>query len=249
MEFDNTKPHSGNDAKDRACHYCLLGSLDYITAWELQKKLAERVLSMDRDVLLLLEHPPTYTLGLRGSEANMLVSREALIRDGAAVINADRGGDVTFHGPGQLVGYPILNLAKLGGGIRGYLRSLEEALIITLESFGVRAGRIDGYTGVWVKDEKVAAIGIKVTTKRITQHGFALNVNTDLDYFSRIIPCGIKDMGVTTLARIIGAELPMANVAAIFAETFGTVFGREMIEIPPDSLLQDRDQTNREAVA
>jgi len=225
--------------KDRTCHYCLLGRLDYMPAWKLQKKLAERVLLTDLDVLLLLEHPPTYTLGIRGSEANMLAPRDSLVREGAAVINVDRGGDITFHGPGQLVGYPVLNLAKLGGGIRKYLRSLEEALILTLEYFGVKAGRIDGYTGVWVKDEKVAAIGVKVTAKRITQHGFALNVNTDLGYFSRIVPCGIKDMGVTTLARIIGAEIPLANVAAIFAKTFGTVFGKEMVEVSPDSILQN----------
>jgi len=225
--------------KEHTCHYCLLGRLDYMPAWKLQKRLAERVVSTGQDVLLLLEHPPTYTLGLRGSEANMLASRESLVREGAEVINVDRGGDVTFHGPGQLVGYPVLNLAKLGGGIRRYLRSLEEALILTLESFGVTAGRIDGYTGVWVKDEKVAAIGIKVTAKRITQHGFALNVNTDLDYFSRIVPCGIKDRGVTSLARIIGREIPLADVAAIFAGAFGAVFGTDMFEIAPDLLLSD----------
>jgi len=207
------------------------------------------VLETGQDVLLLLEHPPTYTLGLRGSEANMLVSREALVREGAAVINIDRGGDITFHGPGQLVGYPILNLAKLGGGIRKYLRSLEDALILTLESFGVRAGRIDGYTGVWVEDKKVAAIGIKVTAKRVTQHGFALNVNTDLDYFSRIVPCGIREMGVTRLAGLIGMELPLAGVAANFVQAFGTVFGKEMIEIQPGSILQNEGQYGREAFA
>ena len=224
--------------KKHTCHYCLLGRLDYMPAWRLQKRLAQRVVSTDRDFLLLLEHPPTYTLGIRGSEANMLASRETLVREGVAVINVDRGGDVTFHGPGQLVGYPILNLAKLGGGIRKYLRSLEEALILALEAFGVKSGRIDGYTGVWVKDEKVAAIGVKVTAGRITQHGFALNVNTDLSYFSRIVPCGIRDRGVATLAGILGREIPAADVAAIFVKAFGTVFSMEMLEIAPDSLLQ-----------
>ncbi|MGA2403327.1 MAG: lipoyl(octanoyl) transferase LipB [Syntrophobacteraceae bacterium] len=224
---------------NESCRYCLMGRLDYMRAWELQRKLAERVLSEDRDVLLLLEHPPTYTLGLRGGEANMLASREFLVRQGAAVINVDRGGDITFHGPGQLVGYPILNLAKLGGGIRKYLRSLEEVLILTLESFGVPAGRIDGYTGVWVKGEKIAAIGVKVTARRITQHGFALNVNTDLSYFNRIVPCGIRDRGVTALAGLICREIPLASVAAVLAEAFGTVFGKEMIEIAPDEILPD----------
>ena len=166
----------------------------------------------------------------------MLASRESLVRQGAAVINVDRGGDITFHGPGQLVGYPILNLAKLGGGIRKYLRSLEDVLILALESFGVSADRIDGYTGVWVKGEKVAAIGVKVTSKRITQHGFALNVNTDLSYFSRIVPCGIKDKGVTTLAGIIGREVHPADVATSIGQAFGTVFGKEMIEIAPDAI-------------
>ena len=229
----------GHDLKKDTCHYSLIGCLDYMRAWELQRKLAERVLSADQDVLLLLEHPPTYTLGLRGSETNMLASRESLVRQGAAVINVDRGGDITFHGPGQLVGYPILNLAKLGGGIRKYLRSLEDVLILTLESFGVSADRIDGYTGVWVKGEKVAAIGVKVTSKRITQHGFALNVNTDLSYFDRIVPCGIKDKGVTTLARIICRAVHPADVATILVEAFGTVFGKEMIEIAPDEISPD----------
>jgi lipoyl(octanoyl) transferase len=169
----------------------------------------------------------------------MLVSRESLVRQGADVINVDRGGDITFHGPGQLVGYPILNLAKLGGGIRKYLRTLEDVLILALESFGVSAERIDGYTGVWVKGEKVAAIGVKVTSKRITQHGFALNVNTDLSYFNRIVPCGIKDRAVTTLAKIIRREVPLASVATILVEAFGTVLGKEMIEIAPDAILPD----------
>jgi lipoyl(octanoyl) transferase len=235
--------------KDSVCGYCFLGRLDYTAAWGLQKTLAETVLSTGGDILLLLEHPPTYTLGLRGSEANMLVSRESLVREGAAVINVDRGGDITFHGPGQLVGYPILNLASLGGGIRKYLRSLEKTLIITLEAFGVRAEVIDGYTGVWIGGEKVAAIGVKVTAKRITQHGFALNVNTDLDHFSRIVPCGIKDMGVTSLAAILGVELPLADIAAIFAEAFGTVFGKKMIEIGPDSILQNGISPGWEVVA
>ncbi len=206
-------------------------------AWELQKSLAALVASGSGDFLLLLEHPPTYTLGLRGSEDNMLVSRESLVREGSAVIDVDRGGDITFHGPGQLVGYPVLNLARLGGGIRKYLRSLEETLILALESFGVEGNRVDGYTGVWVKGEKIAAIGVKVTAKRITQHGFALNVNTDINYFSRIVPCGIKDRGVTTLARQISREIPLAEISGVVAGAFGTIFGKDMIKISPDEVL------------
>ena len=126
-----------------------------------------------------------------------------------------------------------------GGGIRNYLRSLEDVLILTLESFGVSTERTEGYAGVWVKGEKVAAIGEKVTLKRITQHGFALNVNTDLSYFNRIVPCGIKDKAVTTLARIIGRAVHPADVATILVEAFGTVLDKEMIEIAPDEILPD----------
>lgn len=242
------EPHGGRERGEAVCRFSLLGRLDYAPARELQKSLAEKVLSNGEDILLLLEHPPTYTLGLRGSEDNLLASREALAREGAAVINVDRGGDVTFHGPGQLVGYPILNLAKLGGGIHKYLRTLEQALVLTLESFGVKAGTVDGYTGVWIGDEKIAAIGVKVTGKRITQHGFALNVNTDLDRFCRIVPCGIKDKGVTSLARLTGQKTSLRKVALAFARSFGTVFGKEMIEIAPDSVLDGPVPQNENAV-
>ncbi|MFZ2446197.1 MAG: lipoyl(octanoyl) transferase LipB [Syntrophobacteraceae bacterium] len=219
------------------CRFCRLGSVDYMRAWELQKELAAVVAAGGPDVLLLLEHPPTYTLGRRGGEANMLVPRKSLISRGAAVVDTDRGGDITFHGPGQLVGYPIFDLVRLDTGIGRYLRSLEEALIRALGAFDVSADRCEGYTGVWVGDEKIAAIGVKITARRITQHGFALNVNTDLDYFSHIVPCGIKDRGVTNLRRVLGREVALDDVAGHVAEAFGAVFGREMIETGPDCLF------------
>lgn len=219
------------------CLYYRLGRIDYMHALGLQRELADLVPTGRPDTLLLLEHPPTYTLGRRGCESNMLVPREYLISLGAAVINTDRGGDITFHGPGQLVGYPVVDLARMQIGIGDYLRLLEETIIRALAAFNVRAGRCGGYTGVWVGDEKIAAIGVKITSRRITQHGFALNLNTDLGYFSHINPCGIKDRGVTTLSRVLGHEVPLHGFAGYVADAFGAVFGRKMVEAPPDGLF------------
>ncbi len=219
------------------CNYCWLGRMDYLRARELQQRLAAAVAAGGPDILLFLEHPPTFTLGRRGGESNILVSRQTLLDRGAALIQTDRGGDITFHGPGQLVGYPIVDLARHGTGISGYLRMLEEMLIRALGCCEIEAGRIDGYTGVWVEQEKIAAIGVKITARRITQHGFALNVNTDLSYFGLITPCGIKDKGVTVLSRILGREVSLPDFSRRVAADFGEVFGREMIEIEPESLL------------
>ncbi len=234
---------------NNVCHSCFLGRIEYMQARELQKQLADAVAAGSPDTLLLLEHPPTYTLGVRGSDAGLLIPRESLLRQGAAVYNVDRGGDVTFHGPGQLVGYPVLNLAKLGTGIRLYLRFLEEVMIRALRSFGLSAVRIDGYTGAWVNDEKIGAIGVKITSKRITQHGFAFNANTDLSYFGHIVPCGIRDKGVTSLSRILGHDVPLPQLAAIIAEHFGYVFEKEMVEIHPDMLPVDLQRARQESAA
>jgi len=159
------------------------------------------------------------------------------------VVHTDRGGDITFHGPGQLVGYPILNLTRLGTGIGRYLRSLEEALIHTLGSYGVNAGRVEGYTGVWVSDEKIAAIGVRITARRITQHGFALNVNTDLSYFGHIVPCGIRDRGVTALDRILGRAIGPPDLVRPLTDAFGAVFGRDMVQISPNTLFREQEST------
>jgi lipoyl(octanoyl) transferase len=231
------------------CYYCFLGRIEYMQARGLQKQLAEAVAAGSPDILLLLEHPPTYTLGVRGSDASMRVPREFLLRQGAAVHDVDRGGDVTFHGPGQLVGYPVLNLAKLGTGIRLYLRFLEEVMIRALSSFELSAGRIDGYTGVWVNDEKIGAIGVKITSRRITQHGFALNANTDLSYFERIVPCGITDKGVTALSRILGHDVPLPQLATIVARQFGDIFQKQMVEIRSDMLPVDFQRASQESAA
>jgi lipoyl(octanoyl) transferase len=223
------------------CRVCWLGRMDYEKAWSLQKTLAEaRADELIPDTLLLLEHPPTYTIGRRGREEHLLISQELLASQGIALYRVDRGGDITFHGPGQLVGYPVLSLKGRPGGPGKYLRSLEDVLIQGIGSFGVASGRVQGLTGVWIGSEKVAAIGVKINARRITEHGFALNVMTDIGYFSQIVPCGIQDKGVTTLSRVLGRPLTLTSVAKRVAAAFGNVFGMEMVEIDSTELLQPR---------
>jgi len=197
-----------------------LGRVPYGEADELQRALLERAAD---DYLLLLEHPPVYTLGKSADPAHVLVPPASV---GADLVRADRGGDVTYHGPGQLVGYPIVTLPEWRAGQRdvvAYVRRLEAVLIAALADLGVQAGRDDGYTGVWVGDEKVAAIGVRVSQGR-TRHGFALNVDPDLSMFGHIVPCGIADRGVTSLAARLGAAPTMQQVVdavtARFAEHF-----------------------------
>ena len=214
------------------------GRLDYDRAWDWQKKLvAERELTPDLDdKLLLLEHPPTYTLGRHGRLENLLLGQAAIDKLGFVVHHVDRGGDITYHGPGQLVGYPILNLKRLYGAgigrIRQYVNSLEEMLIQILENYSIKGERFEGHRGVWVATEqgmkKVAAIGIHVTAKGISSHGFALNVNPDLDHFSGIIPCGIQDFGVTSMTEILGTHLQVTDVYPYVIHAFGKVMALEI---------------------
>jgi lipoic acid synthetase len=203
-----------------------LGSVPYRDAEALQRALHEHGTD---EYLLLLEHPHVYTLG---SSAR----REHVLRDpasvGAELVEADRGGDVTYHGPGQLVGYPIVTLSEWRAGQRdvvAYIRRLEDVLVAALDDLGVPAGRNPGYTGVWVGDEKIAAIGVRVARGR-TRHGFALNVDPDLSMFGHIVPCGIRDRGVTSIARVLGRPVPMHavvdRVVARFAEAFGAGVAR-----------------------
>ena len=176
-----------------------LGVVPYREAWDLQTTLGEqRARGEITNQLLLLEHPHTYTLGRRGDPANILLSPDELRRLGVEVIHTDRGGDVTYHGPGQLVGYPIL-LIEDRSNLVGYVRRLEEMLIRVLADFEIIGERIVGLSGVWIGSEKIAAIGVKMG--RVTSHGFALNVNPDMSYFDHIVPCGIRDMGVTSILR------------------------------------------------
>lgn len=219
----------------RPCRVAWLGLVDYDRAWDLQRALVEQVKAgATPATLLLLEHPHVYTLGRRGQDSDVLAGAATLAALGATVRHVDRGGEVTYHGPGQLVGYTILDLKGWGGPVR-YVRALEQALIATLLDFGVRAGRIEGLTGVWVGDEKIAAIGLRVSGG-VTSHGFALNVNTDLSYFQHIVPCGIRDRGVTSMARLLGQTLDMAEVRRRLVPRFGAETGLSACEVPLPSV-------------
>lgn len=215
------------------CDVRSLGRVDYASAWALQKQLAAaRAADAIPDTLLLLEHPHTYTFGSRGRRAHehLLVPRAELEAQGCTILDVDRGGDVTYHGPGQLVGYPILRLREYGLDAVQYMRALEDVLIMVVGSYGLQAGRVRHLTGVWVGDRKVAAIGTKVDVNGITQHGFALNVHTDLRYFGNIVPCGIRNRGVGSLTAELGRAVASAEVIERTAAAFGVVFRAEMID-------------------
>lgn len=213
-----------------------LGLMEYRSCWELQQKLFDALVEKkrtrpaqpetksaekacadtDAGTVLLVEHPPVYTLGKSGHAENLLVSREALEAAGAQFFHIDRGGDITFHGPGQLVVYPILDLERLGIGLRNYIDALEEAVIRTVAEYGIAAGRIAGASGVWIdpagrRPRKICAIGVR-SSRYVTMHGLALNVSTDLGWFSRINPCGFTDRGVASIASETGREVPMDDV-------------------------------------
>jgi len=202
------------------------GLIEYGKALEMQGELlAARQAGLIKDTLLLVEHPPVITLGRRGDPRHILVSEEYLKEQGASVFEVSRGGDVTYHGPGQVVGYPIMDLDGFGKDIRKFVFNIEEVIIRLLqECYGIAAGREDGrYTGVWVGNDKIAAIGIAVK-KWVTMHGFAFNVNTHLEHFKWIMPCGLEGRGVTSLAVLTGAECDMDmlyhQVAGYFCKVF-----------------------------
>ncbi len=221
---------------------CHLGHKDYHEAWALQRAVQARLIAAKRSLppatlshaLLLVEHPPVFTLGKSGDRANLLLSEVRLAERGAELVPVDRGGDITFHGPGQLVGYPILDLDHFYTDIHRYLRELEEAIIGTCADYGLSAGRIDGRTGVWIgpdergPERKICAMGIRCS-RWVTMHGFAFNMNTDLEWFNFIVPCGIADRGVTSLARELGGPVDEDEVAARFLRHFGKRFGVDLI--------------------
>ena len=218
------------------CRASWLGRVPYEEAWRLQRDLAvRRSAGLAPDTLLLLEHPPVYTTGRRGPGGNLRTSPAVL---GAPLIESDRGGAITFHGPGQLVAYPIVDLRATGLGVTGYVGMLEQVIIRTLSSYGIAGGRESGLTGVWVEGEKIAAIGVRVSRpagaarRWVTSHGLAINVDVDLDWFQRIIPCGIADRSVTSMARLLGEAPPLRDVADRLAVHFGQVFRREMSAVP-----------------
>ena len=201
--------------------YADLGTMPYGECWQLQQRLFAEVLCAKRQGrptdghLLLVEHPAVYTLGKSGKESNLLVTEEYLRGLGAEYYHIDRGGDITFHGPGQVVGYPILDLERAGLGLKEYIAAIEQAIIDTVARYGIAAGRIEGASGVWVDEKsarprKICAIGVRAS-RYVTMHGFALNVSTDLDWFRHINPCGFTDRGVTSIAQETG-ECPDINI-------------------------------------
>lgn len=212
-----------------------LGTVDYAEALALQsRRVAQRRTGAVPDLLLLLEHPHVITLGTSSNADHVLVDGEERRRLGIELHEVGRGGDVTYHGPGQLVGYPVLDLKPDRKDLHRYLRDVEEALIRGLADLGVAAGQEKGLTGIWTPAGKIAAIGVRVSTGWITSHGFALNVTTDLDYFRTIVPCGIPGRPVTSLARELGVEaVDPVTVRARVAESFAEVFGRRLT--PPAS--------------
>lgn len=241
--------------------YCRdLGLMDYKACWDLQQELFDALVARKRaerdaggstvfpagdsaeehsatdddpvGTVLLVEHPPVYTLGKSGHAENLLIPREMLERMGARFFHIDRGGDITFHGPGQLVCYPILDLERIGIGLREYIEALEEAVIRTVAEYGIAAGRIAGASGVWIdpgkaRPRKICAIGVR-SSRYVTMHGFALNVTTDLEWFSRINPCGFTDRGVTSIAAETGSQPSIQEVKQLVIRELATALQCEI---------------------
>ncbi|MBK6341631.1 MAG: lipoyl(octanoyl) transferase LipB [Flavobacteriales bacterium] len=225
-----------------------LGLVDYATAWDLQTRLFKETIDKKitnrskpdneqlttEDHLLFCEHPHVYTLGKSGKQSHLLLNEQGLREKGVQFFPIDRGGDITYHGPGQIVGYPIFDLDHHFTDIHRYLRTLEEAVIGTLEAYGIKAGRIDGLTGVWLdwnepqKARKICAFGIRAS-RWVTMHGFAFNVNTDLSYFQNIVPCGIADKGVTSMANELGGEVDIEAVKKRLRLEIADLFDAELV--------------------
>jgi lipoyl(octanoyl) transferase len=231
-----------------------LNLVEYKQAWDLQEtllnriatvKLANRGLSDDSkeatdNFLLFCQHPHVYTLGKSGNESHLLLQESFLSTIGATYFKTNRGGDITYHGPGQLVGYPILDLENFYTDIHLYLRMLEEAIIKTCEGYGLVAGRIEGLTGVWINPiqedaRKICAMGVKAS-RWISMHGFALNVNTDLSYFSHIVPCGIATRGVTSLQQELGQEMDFQSVSDVVKGHLVDLFKMELVDVSRETL-------------
>lgn len=226
-----------------------LGLIDYQQAWDYQEQLLQENVRIKLEAsrstdnfqlttnnyLLFCEHPPVYTLGKSGHIENLLINEQQLQEKAISFVPTNRGGDITFHGPGQIVGYPILDLEHFFTDLGRYLRSLEETVILTLADFGIPAGRSAGETGVWLEPEnpakarKICAMGVRCS-RWVTMHGFALNVNTDLDYFNNIIPCGITDKKVASMHVELGRPVPPEEVKAALKKHFAEVFGADLLD-------------------
>lgn len=219
-----------------------LGLIGYAEAWALQKRIAAaRKAGAIEDVLLLCEHPHVVTQGRNGKRENLLVSDHVLRQKGVEFHATNRGGDITYHGPGQIVGYPILNLAAIRRDVVWYVRMLEEAMIRATAEFGIAAARVPGKTGIWVHsgatEEKLAAIGVHLS-RWVTSHGFAYNVSTDLRYFDLIVPCGIADRKPTSVEKLLGRGVDREEVAPRIVKYFGEVFGLELRAVSRNDFLE-----------
>jgi len=214
----------------RKLNYCNIDVMDYKEAWELQKEVLDaRHQNKIEDTLFLLEHNNTYTLGKIADKNNLIGSEDFLKKNNISVYDIDRGGDITYHGPGQIVGYPIIDLNDWEKDTHKYLRALEEVIILTCKQYGLKAERNSKYTGVWIGNRKIAAIGIKVK-RWITMHGFAFNVNPDLSLFNGIIPCGINDKEVTSLTKEICNKVKISDVKKNILSNFKKVFEYDEIK-------------------
>ena len=236
--------------KNNKVYYQNLGLIDYKEAWDYQEKIFNEIIqeklqnrerqfgdkSLTPNYLLLCQHPHVYTLGKSGDPNNLLINEGELKKRGASFYHINRGGDITYHGPGQIVGYPIIDLDNFTTDIHKYLRFLEEAIILTLQEFGINGGRIPGLTGVWLdtdnkaKARKICAIGVK-TSRWVTMHGFALNVNTNLDFFNYIVPCGIDDKAVTSLSKELNRNVEISNVEEKVKRNIEKVFEMELVDL------------------
>jgi lipoyl(octanoyl) transferase len=226
--------------------YKNIGLIDYKKAWDYQENLFAEILAVkelnrkDKNNLrtynhvLFCEHPHVYTIGKSGNQENLLISNEFLANKGATLLKINRGGDITYHGPGQLVGYPILDLENFQVSIKEYIYGLEDVIINVLQHYNISGTRVDGATGVWLdagnnlKERKICAFGIRAS-HLVTMHGFALNVNTDLEYFGYIVPCGLKGKGVTSLQNEVGRHIDIDEVSQLIIKEFNDVFGMEFI--------------------
>lgn len=226
----------------KLCHSVDLGFMGYAEALALQGRVvAARKTGAIADVVLFCEHPPVITLGRNGKRENLLASESVLKQKNVQLFESDRGGDITYHGPGQIVGYPIINLGEIRRDVHWYVRMLEEVMIRTSSDFGVTAYRVPGKTGIWVQtgatEEKLAAIGVHLS-RWVTSHGFAYNVSTDLRNFEMIIPCGITDRKATSLEKLLNCSVPIKEVLPRLADHFAAVFGLVPQALSREELLQ-----------
>tara|TARA_B110000444_G_C18839220_1_gene597858 strand:- start:76 stop:723 length:648 start_codon:yes stop_codon:yes gene_type:complete len=202
-----------------------LGKVSYHEVWNLQKQMqAQRIENQIKDTLILVEHFPVYTLGKNASKKNIIIKSNNAI----PIIETDRGGEVTYHGPGQLVGYPILDLKNYKQSITWYMRSLEKIILKVLHKYAIIGSTKKGLTGVWVEDQKISAFGVRIS-KWVTMHGFSLNLNTDLSHYNGIIPCGLTNYGVTSIFNILNKEVTMQNLKKIIIEEFSLFFKKERV--------------------